>query len=157
MTNKKTVDIIKELILAAGDSAAKEIVKENQRLKLENDQLRKRIRSLEMCEPRPCDGPLYDGWLIDDYFKKIHEEVKESEEAYKDYRTFLTDATYHHFMRELTDIKTVVTSLQEKAGCGRYQRRNYQFQVNKWNELRDNGKRFKDGEAGIFSGGAERW
>lgn len=119
---------------------------EIERLKHENRELRKELEWRDAMEPRPCNGQLYEGWVGDDYMAKIKEEVKELEKAYKEYVANGGKGYFYYrqMMREATDIKTVVTSFQERFGCNAKERRLFQFSINQSNALRDDGKRFKE-------------
>lgn len=95
--------------------------------------------------PKPCDGPKYKNWDVNDYFKKAMEEVGEVCEAYADFSLKNNAKKRKHFLRECTDVIVAFTSLMNKVGAGLNERQLLMNEVNHSNATRDNGKRFKKG------------
>ena len=88
---------------------------------------------LLLAVPKPCNGPLYANWTIDDYRGKVEEEYwKISGDA----------AERKQFLRECTDVIVAVTSLMEKAGANIHERQQILCTVNQSNAVRDGGRRF---------------
>lgn len=91
--------------------------------------------------PQPCNGPLYDDCTLDDFFRKVCEEVDELEEE-------LMKFTHGHDNRkyvclEATDAITALTTLLDRIGCNEEMRQKYQRRVNDSNAKRDGGRRVK--------------
>lgn len=95
--------------------------------------------------PKPCNGPKYDDWDVNDYFKKVMEEVGEVCEAYADFTLKNSPKKRKNFLRECTDVIVAITSLMNKAGADLNERQLLMNEVNNSNATRDNGKRFKKG------------
>lgn len=97
---------------------------------------------LLLAVPKPCNGPLYANWTIDDYRGKVEEEFCEMTRAFKDWKISGDAAERKQFLRECTDVIVAVTSLMEKAGANIHERQQILCTVNQSNAVRDGGRRF---------------
>ena len=107
----------------------------------------KRADEPEAILPRPCNGPLFDGWTLLDWMGKVTEEFKEIREAAGEQiardgmKTKV--ALSPHLWYELTDLITVCTSMLAATGCDFETRQAIQCQINTSNAERDEGRRVR--------------
>lgn len=94
--------------------------------------------------PHPCDGPLYDDWLLMDYIAKVLEEAKEVVDAYIDLiKDPKNPDRIEHLASECTDVQIAATGVMYKLGYGEKERQRVMYEVNESNAKRDGGRRFK--------------
>ena len=62
--------------------------------------------------PHPCDGPLYDDWLLMEYIAKVLEEAKEVVDAYIDLiKDPKNPERIEHLAAECTDVQIAATGV----------------------------------------------
>lgn len=127
--------------------------------------------------PRPCDGPYYNGWTLNDWLLKVCEECGEAvtaakywkksrekikwfireypgenigEEKEAAFRALSEEAHKDRteLCEELTDVITAATSVLEFIGCDANHRAIVQDRINRRNGERDGGTRFSRVEGG---------
>jgi len=92
--------------------------------------------------PRPCDGPLYADWTLEQRLDKVQEEVSEARDALITAEMKGKDSDMRLLWEELTDVIIAATSALEASGCGFPERQEILRQKNMSNAERDHGKRF---------------
>lgn len=98
--------------------------------------------------PQPCNGPVYDNWVVHDFMSKVQEEVRELSTAVWELTECEdNEAVRHHLYLEATDVITATTSLLERLGCNEQMRQEYQYRVNRSNAHRDGGMRIRKTDA----------
>lgn len=94
--------------------------------------------------PHPCDGPLYDDWLLIEYIAKVLEEAKEVVDAYIDLiKDPKNPERIEHLASECTDVQIAAVGVMYKLGYGAKERQRVMYEVNESNAKRDDGRRFK--------------
>lgn len=92
--------------------------------------------------PRPCDGPLYADWTIEQRLDKVQEEVWEAHNLLLTAQMKGNAPDLHLLWEELTDVIIAATSALEASGCEFQKRQEILRQKNASNAERDHGKRF---------------
>lgn len=92
--------------------------------------------------PRPCDGPLYADWTLEQRLDKVQEEVFEARDALLTAEMKGKHPDMRLLWEELTDVIIAATSVLEASGCGFQTRQEILRQKNASNAKRDHGKRF---------------